>query len=101
MEWIKKVPKSFKGGSNIWTNMVKGFFLIENWLAWLVGSKKNVILGVDPWIGSEDKHIFSTGLKIFLNVKGLYHLVDITKGVCYRVDPQGWISTNELGLERI
>ena len=57
LDWIRNPRKSHSGGSVIWKAIVNSFSLIENNLAWDVGSGENFLIGRDPWMGSTQQHI--------------------------------------------
>ena len=65
---------------------------------WLVGSSKEVILGVDMWIGCDEKQILSEDLRLHLYSRGYFYLIDIMGDECERFGTQLWLSSQRLEL---
>ena len=57
LDWIRNPRKTHSGGSVIWKAIVNSFSLIENSLAWDVGTRENFLIGRDPWMGSLQQHL--------------------------------------------
>jgi hypothetical protein len=60
-DYIKQRNKSFSNVSTMWKVLILAFPLIGNWLAWKMGIKINVKVGIDPWIGSDGMYKLSNG----------------------------------------
>jgi hypothetical protein len=67
-------------------------------LAWKVGNELRVRLGVDPWMGSEGKHLLSNHLIHSLRLKGLVSLNSLANHPSTTLWAQGWKSANDLDL---
>jgi hypothetical protein len=57
---------------------MSSFHIIKQWLAWQIGSGKQVIIGKDPFIGDNSSYKLSVPLIHFLNNKGIYSIAQAT-----------------------
>jgi hypothetical protein len=96
--WIRRTQKSLKGASTIWKAVIKSFPVIEGGLAWKVGNGLRVRLGVDPWTGSEGKHLLSDHLLATLKQKGLNSLNSLADQPSTTLWAQGWKTATTLNL---
>jgi hypothetical protein len=55
----------------------KAFSLIENYLIRKVVNGQNILIGKDPWISCENKHLLLDLLIIELNNQGFFYLNQI------------------------
>ena len=73
-DWIRNPRKSHLGGSVIWKAIVKSFHLIETNLAWDVGNGESVLIGRDPWMGSNLQHRLPNDVIDALGQRGITSL---------------------------
>jgi hypothetical protein len=73
--------------------------IIKQWMAWLIGCYKQVILGLDPFIGGNASFRLSGPLIQHLNNLHIFSLAQLA--FPYDVGTkQGWLEANHLGLSR-
>ena len=66
VDWIRNSLKGHKGGSIIWKAVNKSFDVIEDNLIWKVGNGRSVQVGIDLWIGCNERYRLSEPLVISL-----------------------------------
>jgi hypothetical protein len=95
--WIRKNESKFSVASIIWKNFMNSLPLIKIWLAWSVGSGKQVILGLDPFIGGNALCTLSGPLIKHLNNVHIFTLAQAAYPYASGNNPC-WIDTNRLRL---
>ena len=70
-DWIRRPRNTHTRGSIIWKAVVKSFSLIESNLSWDVGNGEKVLVGKDPWLGSEQLHVFPEEVINSLALRGI------------------------------
>jgi hypothetical protein len=85
----RNLQKTSKNGSVIWKATVNAFPLIGNWLIWKVGNGVDIIIGKDPWIEFQGKHILPKPIIQDLNNAGFFHLQQITRRDMFWALPNG------------
>ena len=77
---------------------MKSFSLIESNLSWDVGNGEKVLVGKDPWLGSEQMHVLPEEVINTLALRGISTLDQLADE--RPVDPwiQHWKSAKLLGL---
>jgi hypothetical protein len=95
--WLRKNECKFPVASIIWKNFMNSLPLIKRWLAWSIGCGKQVILGLDPFIGGNTSFSLSGPLIHHLNNVHIFSLAQaaIPNGVGTN---QCWLEANHLGL---
>jgi hypothetical protein len=73
--------------------------IIKRWLAWLIGCGKQVILGMDPFIGGNASYRLSSPLIQHLNNLHIFSLAQAALPFDVGTN-QGWLEANHLGLSR-
>jgi hypothetical protein len=48
-------------------DILNAFSLIKKWLIWKIGNGAHVIIGKDPWIGSNENHVLPYNMFCALN----------------------------------
>ena len=74
---------------------------MENWIAWVVGSGMDVILGANSWIGCDGIFSLCEYLIVHLNSGGYIYLEDIVGEGCDRYGTQNWLSTQDFKLNGV
>ena len=78
--------------------MVKSFSLIESNLTWDVGNGEKVQVGRDPWLGSEQMHVFPEEVINTLALRGITTLNQLADERPEDPWTQHWKSADLLGL---
>jgi len=71
--------------------------VIKRWMAWSIGNGKQVIIGLDPFIGSNDSYRITGPLIKHLNKLHIFSLTQATFPFEVGLKKE-WIETNHLGL---
>jgi len=74
VDWIRNPPKKITMCSIIWKVVINSFAMVRDGLSGHIGNGKKFHIGVDPCLGSEDKHILRLDLIVILHDQGLFHL---------------------------
>ena len=59
-QWIRIPTKPIKGVSNIWNGLTSSFNIMGNWLAWTLGNRMSICVGLDTIIGAPENFRLST-----------------------------------------
>jgi hypothetical protein len=68
-------------------------------LAWKIGKGNKVRIGMDPWPGSNRKHLLPQVLIERLHLQGVYYLSQIVDPTQTTIWSQGWLTVDHFGLE--
>ena len=99
VDWVRRPHKSHRGGSIFWKAIIKSFHLIEDPLAWKVGDRSSVRIGLDPWPSSGQQHILPQEIRESLADRGLLHLHQVADLGHTTIWRQAWQTGYELGLQ--
>lgn len=91
-EWIQSPNKLKQNISIIWKAVITSFPLIESGLAWKVGDRSHLRVGIDPWFGSINDHCLPMELTAFMQERGLYALNQVAAPNHTSLSTQGWLS---------
>ena len=97
-DWIRNPRKSHLGGSVIWKAIVKSFHLIETNLAWDVGNGESLLIGRDPWMGSNLQHRLPNDVIDALGQRGITSLNHLAVPRLDEQWRQSWRRATSLGL---
>lgn len=100
-EQIRQRNKPFPNASTMWKALVLTLPLLGKWKVWKLGNGQNIKLGVDPWIGCENKHILSEGIGEKLSQKGITHLADTTDMGRGNLWHHRWKEARDLGILQV
>jgi hypothetical protein len=64
----------YPNASIFWKTFMISFHIIKQWLAWQIGSGKQVIIGNDPFIRDTYSYKLYAPLIHFLNNKGIFSI---------------------------
>ena len=98
-EWMRSTEKTYKNGSIGWKAMTLAYPLIGKWIAWKIGNKNRVRIGIDPWVGYEGNFKLIEDLLRFLIHHGFYsNISDVdVMGVVHMGSPV-WIMDFNLNI---
>lgn len=97
-DWIRNPVKNKKNASVIWKATVESFKVIEQGLAWKIGNGRNLKIGLDPWIGCNEKYALSPGLIKHLESKSIFTLNQVEKEGQSTMWGQAWKDGEDLGM---
>ena len=95
--WIRKGNFKYPNASNFWKKFMSSFHIIKQWLAWQIGSKKQIIIGKDPFIGDNSSYNLFVPLIHSLNNKGFYSIAQAVVPNTLN-HSQIWLNANQLRL---
>jgi hypothetical protein len=88
LDWVHSSNKSTMAASIIWKALTKAFVLVGASLVWRVCNGRMVLLGLDPWVGSQLGHNLPEGVRQRLTMGGYFHLAIPSLQTCGIKD--GW-----------
>lgn len=89
IEWIRRLTQNSLNISIMWCAIINSIEHIRNGLAWRIKSGSHVPIGMDPWSGSRNEHIWSLDLIQFLEQDGITTINDITDPTNTSIFSQG------------
>jgi hypothetical protein len=98
VDWIREPEKCSQNGSIIWKAILQDFPLIGRWLIWCIGDGSQVLIGKDPWIGSQNNHLLPASLIQWLNRDGFFFLNHIMRRD-FTTGHTHWLSSRDLDLD--
>jgi len=98
MEWTRlpNWPKS--GISSVWKALLHSFPLIRQNLVWRINDGSLARIGLDPWNGSNGRHLLSRKLIQHLHSHEIKVLANIADTLNSTIFAQGWKSTQQINL---
>ena len=66
VSWLREKKISTRGVSAIWRGFIQTIPWMGSYLAWQVGNGNDILVGIDPVIGSTNSFLFPDGLRSYL-----------------------------------
>jgi len=98
MEWIRLPSWPKSGISSVWKALLNSMPLIRDNLVWKINDGSLARIGIDPWNGSNDRHILSEALIGHLHSHEIKVLADIVDPQNTSILDQRWKSTIKIDL---
>ena len=98
VDWIRNYPNNPVGGSIVWRDFVKHFHWIGQLVAWKIGNRRLVHVGIDPFIGGEDSYLHLDLMVRYLNSLGIHTLDQCLGSRSVFGGSVVWLSARSLGL---
>jgi hypothetical protein len=95
--WLHKEEYKFPVASIIWKNFMGSLPIIKRWLAWSIGCGKQIMIGLDPFIGCNASFRLSDSLIQHLNNLHIFSLAQATLPNAPGTQ-QSWLEADHLGL---
>jgi len=99
LDWIRTEDKKRSRVSIIWKAILQAFEVISKGLAWRVGDGHKLLIGKDPWSGSDGAHILSGPLCNKLELRVLRFLYQVEDPQTTTIWNQGWCDGVRIGLQ--
>lgn len=97
-DWIRNPVKNKKNALALWKETVESFKVIEQGLAWKIGNGRNLKIGLDPWVGCNEKYSLSPGLIRHLESKSIFTLNQVENEGQSSMWGQAWKDGEDLGM---